>query len=63
MLRRNVEPDPSPDGEADGQQVIRPDPIVSTTVGIGSMLGLGCIVIVILLVLVALAIRRFGGGW
>jgi hypothetical protein len=63
MLRRNVEPDPGPDGEADGQQVVRPDPIVSTTVGTGSMLGLGCVVIVILLVLVALAIRRFGGGW
>jgi hypothetical protein len=58
-----VEPDPGPDGEADRQQVDRLDPIVSTTVGTGSMLGLGCVVIVILLVLVALAIRRFGGGW
>jgi hypothetical protein len=35
----------------------------STTVGTGSMLGLGCVVIVILLVLVALAIRWFGGSW
>ena len=61
MLRHNVEPDPGPDDEADGQQVVRPDPIVSTTVGTGSILGLGCVVIVILLVLVALAIRRFGG--
>jgi hypothetical protein len=37
--------------------------MASTTVGTGSMLGLGCVVAVILLVLVALAIRWLGGGW
>lgn len=42
---------------------VPPDPEQSTTVGTGSMLGLGCIVTVILLVFVALAIRWFGGGW
>jgi hypothetical protein len=57
-----MEPDSDPD-DGDGRQVVRSDPMVSTTVGTGSMLGLGCVVIVILLVLVALAIRWFGGGW
>jgi hypothetical protein len=37
--------------------------MVSTTVGTGSVLGLGCVVTVIVLVLAALAIRWFGGGW
>jgi hypothetical protein len=37
--------------------------VASTTVGTGSVLGLGCVVTVILLVLVALAIRWFTGGW
>jgi hypothetical protein len=36
---------------------------VASTVGTGSMLGLGCVAMVILLVLVALAIRWFAGGW
>jgi hypothetical protein len=57
-----VERDPDPVDAAD-EQVVRPDPVVSSTVGTGSMLGLGCVVTVILLVLVALAIRRFAGGW
>jgi hypothetical protein len=58
-----VEPDRDPDDAADGQEVVRPDPVVSTTVGTGSMLGLGCVVVVILLVFVAFAIRWFTGGW
>ena len=62
MLRRNVEPEPD-FGDGVGEQVVQPDPVASSTVGTGSMLGLGCVVIVILLVLVALAIRRFAGGW
>jgi hypothetical protein len=47
----------------DGKQDLGPDPVASTTVGTGSMLGLGCVVTVILLVLAALAIRWLGGGW
>ena len=58
-----MEANPEPDGEARGQQGAPPDPKLSTTLGIGSMLGLGCLVTVILLVLVALAIRRFAGSW
>jgi hypothetical protein len=58
-----VEPNPDRDDGADTQQAAQPDPAVSTTVGTGSMLGLGCVVIVILLVLVALAIRWFAGSW
>jgi hypothetical protein len=58
-----MEPNPDPDDGADGQQVVWPDPVASSTVGTGSMLGLGCVVMVILLVLVALAIRRFAGSW
>ena len=56
-------PDPDPVDGADEQQAVQPDRMVSTTVGTGSMLGLGCVVIVILLVVLALAIRRFAGGW
>ena len=52
-----------PDGESDGDQGVPPDPVASTTVGTGSVLGLGCVVAVIVLVLVALAIRWFTGGW
>ena len=44
-------------------KVVPPDPAASTTVGTGSMLGLGCVVMVILLVLIALAIRWFAGSW
>jgi hypothetical protein len=58
-----MEPDPDPDDGADGQRLVRPDSAVSSTVGTGSTLGLGCVVLVILLVLVALAIRWFTGGW
>ena len=56
-------PDPDPVDGADEQQDVQPDRMISTTVGTGSMLGLGCVVIVILLVVLALAIRRFAGGW
>ena len=56
-------PDPDPVDGADEQQAVQPDRMISTTVGTGSMLGLGCVVIVILLVVLALAIRRFAGGW
>jgi hypothetical protein len=58
-----VEPNPDPDDAVEGQQVVRPDPVVSTTVGTGSMLGLGCVMVVIVLVLVAFAVRWFAGGW
>jgi hypothetical protein len=37
--------------------------VASSTVGTGSMLGLGCVATVILLVVVALAIRWFSGVW
>ena len=52
-----------PNGGADGQQGVPPEPRASTTVGTGSMVGLGCVIIVILLVLIALAIRWFAGSW
>jgi hypothetical protein len=58
-----VASDSDPDGGADIQPAVPPDPAASTTVGTGSMLGLGCVVTVILLVLVALAVRWFAGGW
>jgi len=57
------DPDSDPDGESAGQSDVPPDPVVSTTVGTGSMLGIGCLVAVILFVLVAFAIRRFAGSW
>ena len=55
--------DSDPDRGSDGQLDVAPDPVVSTTVGTGSMLGIGCLVTVILLVLVAFAIRWSAGGW
>ena len=56
-------PDPDPDRGSDDQPDVPPHPVVSTTVGTGSMLGIGCLVTVILLVLVAFAIRWFAGSW
>jgi hypothetical protein len=58
-----VESDSDPAGGADGPPDVRPDPVASSTVGTGSMLGLGCVATVILLVVVALAIRWFSGVW
>jgi hypothetical protein len=58
-----VELNVDPEDGAEGRQTVQPEPTVSTTVGTGSMLGLGCVVIVILLVLAAIAIRWFAGGW
>ena len=55
--------DSDPDGGADGQPDVPPDPVVSTTVGTGSVLGIGCLVAVILFVLIAFAFRRFAGSW
>ncbi len=55
--------DSDPDRGSDNQPDIPPDRVVSTTVGTGSMLGIGCLVTVILLVLVAFAIRWFAGSW
>jgi hypothetical protein len=52
-----------PDRGSDDHQDAPLDAEASTTVGTGSVLGLGCVVAVILLVLVALAIRWFTGGW
>lgn len=52
-----------PDGGSDGQPDVPPDPVVSTTVGTGSVLGIGCLVAVILLVLIAFAFRKFAGSW
>jgi hypothetical protein len=57
------DPDVYRDDGSDVQPDVPPHPVVSTTVGTGSMLGIGCIVAVILLVLVAFAIRRFAGSW
>jgi hypothetical protein len=42
---------------------VRPEAEASTTVGTGSVLGLGCVATVILLVLAGLAFRWFAGGW
>ena len=56
-------PDSDPDRGLDHHPDVPPDPAVSTTVGTGSMLGIGCLVTVILLVLVAIAIRWFAGSW
>ncbi len=58
-----MESDSNQEGRADGQEGAPPDARASTTVGTGSMLGLGCVVVVIVLVLVALAMRQFAGGW
>jgi hypothetical protein len=57
------DPDHDPDRGSGNQPDVPPDPVVSTTVGTGSMLGIGCLVTVILLVLVAFAIRWFAGSW
>jgi hypothetical protein len=53
------DPDSNPDLGSD----VPPDPGVSTTIGTGSTLGIGCLITVILLVLVAFAIRWFAGSW
>ena len=62
-----MEPSSDPDFDAnrgsEGQPGVAPAPVVSTTTGTGSMLGIGCLVTVILLVLVAFAIRWFAGSW
>jgi hypothetical protein len=62
-MESSSDPDSDPDRGSDDQPDVPPDPIVSTTVGTGSMLGIGCLVTVILLVLVAFAIRWFAGSW
>ncbi len=36
---------------------------IQSTVGTGSVLGIGCLVVVVLLVLVALIYRWLGGTW
>jgi hypothetical protein len=35
----------------------------ASTVGTGSVLGIGCLIVVVVLVLLALAYRSFGGSW
>jgi hypothetical protein len=50
-------------GRSNDKPDVPSQPVVSTTVGTGSVLGLGCVVAVVVLVLVAVAIRWFGGGW
>ena len=62
-MTSSSDPDSDPDRGSDNQPGVVRDPVVSTTVGTGSMLGIGCLVTVILLVLVAFAIRWFAGGW
>ncbi len=57
------DPDADPGRGSDNQPDVPPNPVVSTTVGTVSMLGIGCLVTVILLVLVAFAIRWFAGSW
>jgi hypothetical protein len=56
-------PDADPDRGSDDQPDVPPDSGVSTTIGTGSTLGIGCLVTVILLVLAAFAIRWFAGSW
>ena len=62
-MESRSDPVSDPDRGSDGQPDVPPDPVGSTTVGTGSMLGIGCLVVVILLVLVAFAIRWFAGSW
>jgi len=54
---------PDPGDGSNRKPDVPSQPTVSTTVGTGSVLGLGCVVAVIVLVLAALAIRWFAGGW
>ena len=62
-MTSSSDPDSDPDRVSDNQPGVVRDPVVSTTVGTGSMLGIGCLVTVILLVIVAFAIRWFAGSW
>jgi hypothetical protein len=62
-MEPSSDPDADPDVGSDDQPDVPPGARVSTTVGTGSMLGIGCLVTVILLVLVAFAIRWFAGSW
>jgi hypothetical protein len=62
-MESRSDPDSNPDRGTDNQPDVPPDPVVSTTIGTGSTLGIGCLVTVILLVLVAFAIRWFAGSW
>jgi hypothetical protein len=34
-----------------------------STVGTGSVLGIGCLIVVVLLIAIAIAFRWFGGSW
>ena len=62
-MEASTDPDSDPDRGSDGRPDVAPDSGLSTTVGTGSMLGIGCLVTVILLVLVAFAVRWFAGSW
>jgi hypothetical protein len=62
-MEASTDPDSDPDRGSDGRPDVAPDSVLSTTVGTGSMLGIGCLVTVILLVLVAFAVRWFAGSW
>ena len=62
-MEPSSDPDSDPNRGSDGQPGVAPDPVVSTTTGTGSVLGIGCLVAVILLVTVAFVIRWFTGSW
>jgi hypothetical protein len=62
-MEASTDPDSDPDRGSDGRPDVAPDSVLSTTVGTGSMLGIGCLVTVILLVLVAFAVGWFAGSW
>jgi hypothetical protein len=60
--------DPDSDGFEDAEQrtaagLPRPDGVPSTTVGTGSALGVGCLIVVVVLVLIALTVRWLTGSW
>lgn len=59
-------PDPAPHDPpaSDERQVADETPSgVSSTVGTGSILGLGCLAMVMVLVVIAIAFRALGGSW
>lgn len=51
---------PLNDAEPEPRQM---ESVPQSTVGTGSMLGIGCLIAVVLLVVIALAFRWIGGTW
>lgn len=62
MTERDA-PEARPDHETDPGEVAPLGESEAPTVGTGSAIGVGCLILVVVLVLAALAYRWLGGTW